>query len=77
MENLPRKTGKRRVYLTAEDVARMALESKHQVLVLTLAYCGLRWGEAVALRVRDIEFLRHRIMVRDNAVQIGTVMPRG
>lgn len=29
-------------------------------LVLVLACCGLRWGEAVALRVRDIEFLRRR-----------------
>jgi integrase len=71
VENLPRQTTKRRVYLTADDVARLASQSKHPVLVLTLAYTGLRWGEAVALRVRDIDFLRRRIAVRDNAVQIG------
>ena len=71
VENLPRKTTKRRVYLTADDVAALAVESKYRGLVLTLAYCGLRWGEAVALRVRDIEFLRRRINVRDSAVQIG------
>jgi integrase len=71
VENLPRKTTKRRVYLTADDVATLAMQSKYPVLVLTLAYTGLRWGEAVALRVRDIEFLKRRITVRDNAVQIG------
>jgi integrase len=32
----------------------------------------VRWGEAVALRVRDVEFLRRRLSVSENAVQIGT-----
>jgi integrase len=72
VENLPRKTGKRRVYLSAEDVRRLADESgQHRVLVLVLAYCGVRWGEAVALRVRDVEFLRRRLSVSENAVQLG------
>lgn len=53
VENLPRKTTKRRVYLTIDDVAKLAVESTHRVLVLVLAYCGLRWVEAVALRVRS------------------------
>lgn len=39
--------------------------------MLLLAYCGLRWGEAIGLRVRDVEFLRRRITVSENAVQIG------
>jgi hypothetical protein len=35
-ENLPHKTGKRRVYLTIEDVARLAAASwRHRALVLT------------------------------------------
>jgi integrase len=73
VENLPRKTGKRHVYLSADDVARLADKSgEHRALVLVLAYCGLRWGEAVALRVRDVEFLRRRLSVHENAVQIGT-----
>lgn len=71
-ENLPHKGSKRRVYLTADDVARLATESgQHQALVLTLAYTGIRWGEAVALRVRDVQFLRRRLSVHDNAVQLG------
>jgi integrase len=72
VENLPNKARKRRVYLTVDDVARLATESgQHRALVLTLAYTGVRWGEAVALRVRDVQFLRRRLSVHDNAVQIG------
>ena len=71
-ENLPRKHAKRRVYLAPEDVGRLAAESgQHRVLVLVLAYCGIRWGEAVALQVRDVEFLRRRLNVHDNAVQLS------
>lgn len=72
IDNLPRKSGKRRVYLSADDVAALADKSgEHRALVLVLAYCGLRWGEAIGLRVRDIEFLRRRISVSENAVQLG------
>ncbi|TSE00674.1 site-specific integrase [Skermania sp. ID1734] len=72
VENLPRKSSKRHVYLSADDVERLAEESgQHRCLVLVLAYCGVRWGEAVALRVRDVEFLRKRLTVADNAVQLG------
>jgi integrase len=72
IEGLPRKTGKRRVYLTADDVHRLADESgEHRPLVLVLAYCGLRWGEAIGLRARDVEFLRRRLNVSENAVQVG------
>jgi integrase len=72
IEGLPRKTGKRRVYLSADDVHRLAGESgEHRALVLVLAYCGLRWGEAIGLRTRDVEFLRRRLSVSENAVQLG------
>jgi integrase len=45
---------------------------EHRVLVLVLAYCGLRWGECIGLRVRDVQFLRRRISIHTNAVQIGS-----
>ena len=65
IENLPRKTARRHVYLSADDVDRLAdAAGEHRALVLTLAYTGIRWGEAVALRVRDVEFLRGRLSVR-------------
>lgn len=72
IDGLPRKSTKRRVYLTADDVRRLAEESgEHRALVLTLAYTGVRWGEAIGLRVRDVEFLRRRLSVHENAVQLG------
>ena len=48
MENLPRKTAKSpRVPDPPTMWHRLADESgQHRALVLTLAYCGLRWGEA-------------------------------
>jgi len=72
VENLPRQTAKRHVYLSADDVYRLADESgKHRALVLVLAYCGLRWSEAIALRVADVEFLRRRLSVSTAAVELG------
>jgi hypothetical protein len=51
VENLPRKTGKRRVYLSADDGYRLADESgQHRTLVLVLAYTGIYSASAVASR---------------------------
>lgn len=72
IEGLPRKSTRRHVYLSADDVHRLAAESgQHRPLVYVLAFCGLRWGEAIALRVRDVEFLKRRLVVHENAVQLG------
>lgn len=60
---LPRKRGARSRYLTHNEVQAVAEASGHELLVYTLAYCGLRWGEATALRVRDVNVLRRRISV--------------
>ena len=69
---LPKRRSKRHVYLSHEDVAALARESgKHGTLVLVLAYCGLRWGEATGLRVRSIDFARRRITIDENAVESG------
>lgn len=44
--------------------------------MLFLAYTGLRWGEAVGLRVNNVDMLRRRILVRANAVNVrGTIVP--
>jgi integrase len=40
--------------------------------VLLLGVGGLRWGEAAALRVGDVDFRRRRIELHRNAVQVGT-----
>jgi integrase len=68
----PTKPKRKHVYLDHEAVARLAGESgDHRALVLTLAYTGIRWGEAVALRVRHVDEVRRRLLVTDNAVQLG------
>jgi integrase len=51
---------------------RLAAESgRYRSLVLLLGVGGLRWGEAAALRVSDVDFLRRRIDLHRNAVQVG------
>lgn len=68
----PQKAPKRHIYLTEADVCRLAEEcGRYADLVLTLAFTGLRWGEAIALTVADVEFLKRRISVHRNAVQVG------
>lgn len=72
--NLPRKVSKKdRRYLNDAEVAKLAGAVKDPqlaVLVLVLAYTGIRWGEAIGLRVKHVNFLRHRLHVRENAVQV-------
>jgi integrase len=70
---LPRRSKKRRNYLTASQVERLAAyAAKHSCLVYLLAYTGIRWGEAVGLRVGVIDFERRRIQIQENAVTIGS-----
>ncbi|WP_270449964.1 tyrosine-type recombinase/integrase [Kocuria marina] len=68
---MPRKRRKPHVYLSHELVHAIAEHAKYPELVLVLAYCGLRWGEAVALRVGDVDMLGRRLHVHRNAVEIG------
>ena len=70
--NLPRKTKKKHVYLSHGQVQLLADNSSKQgTMVLFLAYTGLRWGEATGLRVRDLDALRRRVNVSENAVSVG------
>jgi integrase len=69
---LPPRAKRRNVYLTAAQLGRLADESgRYRALVLLLGTAGLRWGEAAALRVGDVDFLRRRIEVHRNAVRVG------
>jgi integrase len=72
LDNLPRKVGKAHVYLSHDDVDRLAKRSgEHGTLVLVAAYTGLRWGEITGLRVRDVDALNRRLSVQENAVKVG------
>jgi len=75
---LPRRNRKPNVYLTHEQVHALADEAKqYRALVLMLCYCGLRWGEAAAVRVRNVDFLRRCISLEQNAVMVGTKIEVG
>jgi len=80
-ENLPRKSSsKTRRYLTDDEVMRLAAaiaDPVRSVLVLTLAYTGLRWSEAIGLRVRDVNPLRRRLHVRRVQVELDGIFHEG
>jgi integrase len=70
--SLPKKTNKPRRYLTHGQVQLLADGARAKgTLVLFLAYTGLRWGEATGLRVRNLDMLRRRLTVEENAVNVG------
>jgi integrase len=74
----PRKVPRSHTYLSREQVEALAeAAGEHRTLVLVLAYCGLRWGEAVGLRVRNLDMLRRRIKVETNAVEVGREIVEG
>lgn len=76
--SLPRRAPRRREYLSMGRVELLARHAgAHGALVMLLAYTGLRWGEATALRVRDVDVLRRRVHVVENAVRIGSVVHVG
>ena len=54
-----------RKYLTPQQLEALAdAAGDARVLILTLGYTGLRWGEASALRVKDVDILGRRLHVR-------------
>ncbi len=68
---LPAKPKKPKRYLTHAQVDLLAESSAYPDLTRFLAYTGLRWGEAAALRVRHLDMLRRRIYVEENAVKVN------
>ena len=68
---LPKQAPPRNVYLSAAQLDMLASEAgPYRSLVLLLGVGGLRWGEAIALRVCDIDFLRRRIALHRNVVRV-------
>lgn len=50
---------------------------RYEAFVYTLAYTGLRWGEAIALRHEHVNQERRRFTVTDNAVFVGNKVHLG
>ncbi|MGH3495764.1 MAG: tyrosine-type recombinase/integrase [Sciscionella sp.] len=69
---LPHRVSRQHIYLTNGQVAAVAASSgQHAAIIATLAYTRPRWGEVTALRVRDIDTVRRRLMVAENAVYVN------
>jgi integrase len=67
--------------LTREEVFRLAdcaaeypipeIGQQYRVLVLVLAFWGLRWGEVAALKVGRLDLLRRRLTVAETLSEVG------
>lgn len=76
---LPAKTSaKKHRYLTHEQLWRLAESAgAHHDHLLTLGYCGIRWGELTALRVDSLDPERQILHVTHNVVKIGSKLVEG
>ncbi len=70
---LPRSQKREMLYLTAGQVEKLAhaISEPYGALVYVLAYGGLRWGEAAALKRRRVDVLRSRIEVAESLAEVG------
>lgn len=76
--SLPRPRKRDHVFLTHDQLARLgASAGTGRLLVLVLGYTGLRWGEATALRVCDVDLNRRRIDVRRAYSDVGGTLVLG
>jgi integrase len=72
--DLPRKPENAMRFLTHQQVADLAAEcGEFDTMVLVLAYCGLRFGEATALKRADVQLDRGRIEVRAAVERVNGV----
>ncbi|MDH3027031.1 tyrosine-type recombinase/integrase [Gordonia alkanivorans] len=67
----PRRVPRQHRFLTHQQVAALAKEcGRDGTVVLFLAYTGLRVGEAAALRLADVDFLRRRVSVTRSVSEV-------
>jgi integrase len=69
---LPRMPRPEDHYLTHDELDALAKAcGEYRTLVLLLGYCGLRWGEAVALRVGRVDVLRGRLDIAEAMTEVN------
>ena len=70
---LPRVRPPDRVVLSPVELDQLAdaVPSRYRALILVAGVLGLRWGEAVGLRVRDVDFLRRTVTVAQTVEEVG------
>jgi len=69
---LPRAVRSHMIFLTHGQVAKLADACQpHDTLVYVLAYTGIRWGEAAALRAGRIDLVRRRLAIDEATSEVG------
>ena len=72
---LPRERGKEKRFLTHDEVARLAdAAGDDRLVILVLAFCGLRFGELAALRVRNLDAARRRLNIEESVTEVDGQM---
>jgi len=69
---LPRAVRSQMIFLSHGQVDQLADACEpHGTLVLVLAYTGIRWGEAAALRVGRVDLMRRRLAIDEATSEVG------
>ncbi len=68
----PRTSKREMRFLSAPEIARLVAETppEYRCLVNLLAYTGLRWGEATALRWGRVDMARRRLEIRESCSEV-------
>lgn len=75
---LPRIVSKEEIALSLEEVQKLvAAAGDEGPVIQTLAFVGLRFGELVALRVKDVDLKRRRIHVSKAVALVGNDLVEG
>jgi integrase len=75
---LPHVRSRDKRFLSHEQVAALAgAAGEDHLIIRVLAYCGLRFGELAALRVRDVDPLRRRLQIEESATEVDGRMVFG
>lgn len=72
---LPRDRRREKRFLSHAEVAALAdAAGPDRLIILVLAYCGLRFGELAALRVRNVDPLRRRLFIEESVTEVDGAM---
>lgn len=71
---LPRSRKREMLFLNEHQVEELALATppEYRALIYLLAYGGLRWGEACALRRSRLDILRGRLEINESLAEVGS-----
>jgi integrase len=69
----PRANQRKHFYMTPSEIDAVAAQmpERERPLLRFLAYTGARIGEATALRIRDLDLLRRRVVIAESAAELA------